>query len=118
MMLDRVSTQLTRRRSKCGITLLYLSIQTGTNQTGDATQIASGRCVNGRTAGFANMRAFANRGHSGSSLRDHYLAEKTQLFIYVARVDDRAADFFSQNRPIPRTQACHVYAQMCGGASE
>ena len=60
MMLDRVSTQLIRRRSKCGITLLCLTIQTGGNQTCDATQIARGSRVKGRAAGFANTRAFAD----------------------------------------------------------
>ena len=68
MMLDRVSTQLIRRRSECGITLLCLTIQTGSNQTGDATQIARGSRLNGRTAGLANTRVFANCRHQDSLL--------------------------------------------------
>src|SRR5215470_6157666 len=63
MMFDRVSAQLIRRRNKCGITLLYLNIQTRTDQTGDATQIARGRCVNGRTADFANTGDVRYGGH-------------------------------------------------------
>src|SRR5436190_23934676 len=52
------------------------------------------------------------------SLCDHYLAEMAQLFIHVARIDNRAADFFSQNRPVPRTQACHINSQMYSGTSD
>jgi len=68
MMLDRVSTQLIRRGSKCCITLLLLSIQTGRDQTGDAPQIASRSCINWQAANFANTRAFANSSHFGSIL--------------------------------------------------
>src|SRR5690242_16754559 len=63
MMLNVVSTQLIRDRSNCGVTLLCLSIQTGSNQTGNATQIAGGSCLHRRAAGFANTLALTYGRH-------------------------------------------------------
>src|SRR5439155_8613126 len=53
------------------------------------------------TRGFSVLRRIAM---VISSLCDHCLAEIAQLFIHVTRIDDRATDFFPQNRPISRTQ--------------
>src|SRR5262249_60401940 len=69
MMLDRVSTQLIPRRRKCGITLLCLSIQTGSNQTGDATQIACGSCIDRRATNFANTSVLTYGRHRELLLR-------------------------------------------------
>jgi hypothetical protein len=67
---------------------------------------------------FVINSAFVIRISSFFLLCNHCLAEIAQFFIYVARVDNCAADFLPQNRTIARTQACHVNAQMCGGAPE
>jgi hypothetical protein len=45
------------------------------------------------------------------SSHNHCLTQIPQFSIYIIRIDDGATDFFSQNRPIPRTQTCHVNAQ-------
>src|SRR5262249_62131210 len=63
MMLDGVSAELIRRSCKRDLTLLCLSIQTGSNQAGDAPQIARRSRLNGRATGFANTGAFANGRH-------------------------------------------------------
>src|SRR5262249_54517649 len=48
----------------------------------------------------------------------HCLAQMTQFFIYLAWIEQCAADFFPQDRTIPRTQTRRVNTECCSRVSE
>src|SRR5262249_51158189 len=85
MMLDRLSTELIRRQSKCGFTLACFSIQTGSNQTGDATEIASGGSFNGRAAYFADTCALSYGRHCDFLMQLLPAANIAALHLLVAQ---------------------------------